>query len=428
MPDAASTRRGFLAAAGATLCAGCSNLNLFSDGFRESIPSHRLPDVTDDGESEPVVVDALPVDIERGKLDGATQRVADLLGTLPMPFGSAEIPNGHIRHQLLEAANEATANVEDARTAQSHLSALQSLRQARTHARYAAAGWAFVDSGTTKEDLQAEHQQAISEAQSFQTEYEYLGADLVHAVLVHAQLEENLNSALNDQGPSAYRDSGPLLTVAEWGEHAESARTLVADSRYLYSQFTSSLPTAAGTVKDTFATAADHLEADLQNRQENLPPEPTEGDRESLWQLQYRLHDAADSSADQVAGAAGPASAVLTATKGLADFLAYDRIQDQIENGEQFHVEEASDIRVARSQALEAIHTAMDESPRPDLARPVLADAAVTVAFADEELARSRGDVSPAQLADPLHRYMTATAQARSIPTASQQVLNELGT
>ena len=428
MRDSASTRRGFLTVAGATLLAGCSGLDQFSESPPESVPSSRLPDVGDDGDSDPTVVDSVPVDIERVRLEETTQRVTALLGTLPVPFGPDAIPNGHVRQRLVDAATDATERVEDARTAQSRLTALQSLREARSRARYAAAGWAFVDSGTTKEELQTEHRQVVSKARSVRTNHEYLGTDLVRAVLVHARVEQNLERVFDDRGPSGRGGSGPLLTVAERGEYAESARALVADSRYLYGRFTSSLPADAGTVEQALTTAAESVGDDLRSRREELPAEPTESDDELTWRLQYRLRDAAASGAEQVAEAVGPASAVLARMEGLTDFLAYDRVRGRIEDGEQFRVEDASGVREARSRALEAIRTGLEQSPRPELARPVLADAAATVAYADEELSRYRGDVRVARLDDPVRRYAAATARARSVPAACRQVLDALET
>ncbi|UPW02231.1 hypothetical protein M0R88_09080 [Halorussus gelatinilyticus] len=424
--DATGTRRGFLAAAGVALFAGCSEFGPLGDDSSDSVLSHELPDVTDDGESEPVVAEAIPVTIERSKLDEATRRVTALLETLPMPFGPESVPNGHIRRRLLDAASDATARVEDARTAQTRFSALRSLREARTSARYASAGWGFVERDLTQGDLAAEHRRALDEARELRANHEYLGADPVRAALVHAHVERNLDRVLDARTPSGRVEDGSLLAVAEWGEHAEQATAFVADSRYLYGQFTASLPSDAGTVEERLATAAERLARDLRSRRKDLPPEPTENDRDIAWWLRYRLRDAAASSADPVADATGPAGAVLAATRGLTDFLAYDRVRDRTEGGERFGVRSAAEVRTVRSQAVEAIRTALEGSPRPELVRPVLADAASRVAFADEALARYRGEVRLARLDDPLRRYYAATARARSAPSACRRVLDAL--
>ncbi len=424
--DTPATRRGFLAAAGTALFAGCSEFDSLGDDSGESVFSHELPEVTDDGEAEPVLAEAIPVAIERSKLDDATRRVGELLETLPMPFGPESVPNGHVRERLLDAASDATARVEDARTAGTRFSALRSLREARTRARYASAGWGFAERGVTQSDLAAEHRRTLDEARELRASHEYLGTDPVRAALVHARVERNFVRLFESRKPSGRVEHGTLLGVAEWGEHAEEATALVGDTRYLYGQFTASLPSDAGTVEKRLATAADRLVQDLRSRREDLPPEQTADDRDIAWWLRYRRRDAAASSAERVADATGPASAVLAATEGLTDFLAYDRIRDRIDDDEEFGVREAAEVRAVRSQAVEAIRTALDESLRPELVRPVLADAASRVAFADEALARYRGEVRLARLDDPLRRYYTATVRARSAPSACRRVLDAL--
>jgi hypothetical protein len=428
MRGSSSTRRGFLAVAGATLAAGCSEFNPLDSSSSKSVYSHELPDVTDDGESEPVVTEAIPVAIEQSKLDEATQRVNELLETLPMPLGPESIPNGYIRHRLLDAAHDAAAHVEDARTTQTRFAAFQSLREARSSARYAAAGWGFVERGVTQADLKTEHQQALDEARTLRTTHEYRGTDPVRAALVHARIERNLNYVLDTRtpSPSGRAEHGSLLAVAEWSEHAEQATALTADSRYLYDQFTASLPSDAGIVRETLMTATERLAQDLRNRRKALPPEPTEDDHDIAWWLQYRLRSDAARSVNQVVDAIGPASAVLAATGGLTDFLAYDRIRGRIESGEQFGVQNAADVRTVRSQATEAIRTALEKSQRPELIRPILADAAARVAYADERLARYQGEVRLAQLEDPVREYMTATVRARSTPSACRRVIDAL--
>jgi hypothetical protein len=423
--DRSSTRRGFLAVAGGTFLAGCGGLGDVADGSDVSISSHRLPDVTDDGESVPIVVETVPVEIAQEQLAGRMRRVTDLLETVPVPLGPAEIPNGAIRQRLLDAAADATTYSQDARTAQTRLSALHALRRARERARYAAAGWAYVEDDRTRETLQAERRRAVDDAQSLQSDVDYLGHDPVRTAVVYARLERNLDLVLTDRSPHIH-ESSPLLTVAEWGEHAESARALTDDTRYLYDRYSAGLPDDARPVKEALAAAAETLAERLQNRRAELPPESTEGDEEFEWRLRYRLRDAADSSARRIAETIGPARAIVTAVEGFSDLSAYESVRSRIEEGETFRVESAADVHERRRQAVRAVRTALEQSPRPELARPVLADAAATIAYADEDLDRYHGEVRAARLDDPIRRYVTAAARARSAPTACQHVLDAL--
>ena len=117
---------------------------------------------------------------------------------------------------------------------------------------------------------------------------------------------------------------------------------------------------------------------------------------------------------------------MLAATDALVGFLAYDRLQSRIDDGDRFRVETGEDVRAMRSAALEAIRTGLEESSRPALVRSVLADAAWRVLHADDELARHHSNVRPRGLHDSIRRYVTATVRAKSVPTACEQVVDAL--
>jgi hypothetical protein len=407
------------------LLAGCSGLDGLSGRGRDAIPSHELPDVADAGQSGPAIVDDLPVRIEQRELDERLYRVTELLETIPVPVDSEKLPNGVIRQRLTDSAHDATTYIHDARTAQTKFVALRSLRNARESARYAAAGWAYADSGRTKADLQREHSQAVSEGTELQANHEYLGADPVRAVLVHAEIERNLDRAVENRRPHVY-ESNALLTVAEWGEHVASTRALVEDTRYLYDRYTASLSDNVDSIEGTLTTAAEKLAVSIRNRRDELSPEPTEVDDELGVRVRWRLRNDAKSSVRYIDDADEPATALLTAVEGLTDFLAFERTHERIEEGESFRIENASDVRKTRERAIHAIRAALEETGRPELARPVLADAALAVTYADEELARYRGDVRRARLNDPLRRYITAIVRARSVPAACREVVDTL--
>jgi hypothetical protein len=426
MERSSATRRGFLLSAGAAALAGCSELGGRSDGPAEEIPLTQLPDVPDPEESEPIVADDVPVDIERERLAERAGRATDLLGELPMPIGPEDIPNGYVRGELVDAAEGATDRLDAARSARTRLSALQSLRRARSEARYAAAGWAFVEGGLTEAELRSEHRETVAEANAFRSEHEYIGEDPVRAVVVHAHVEETIRRLLDSRAPSPYGDTGALLTVAEWGEHAESARAGLEDGRYLYDRFGDSLPSDAGSLASTFEGAAGSLTETLGRRLEELSAPPEETDGRLRTRLRERLHSDAESAAESAREADTPARTVLGSVGAFVDLLAYDRINGRIEDGEDFGVETGDDVRTTRSEALEAIRAGLKESPRPALVRSVLADAAWLVVHADDELARRRRSVRPANLNGTIRRYVTATARARSAPAACREVVNAL--
>ena len=421
----ASTRRAFLFAAGSAALAGCSELAARSDDPEGEIPPTRLPDVPDEGDSEPIVVDDVPVDIERERLAGAAARAEALLGTPPVPLGPADVPNGHVREELLAAAETATDRLDDARSATTRLSAMRSLRRARAEARYAAEGWAFVADGRTEAELRGERRATTREAERFRSDHAYVGDDPVRAAVVHATVEGTIRRVVGARGPSMGAASGALLRVAEWGGHAESGRASLDDSRYLYDRFAASLPDDATSVAPTLEVAAESLTEDLRDRQESLPPEPTASNGDPVDRLRRRLRRDAESHARN-APDGRPASTVVDATAALTAFLAHDRLLARIDEGERLRAESGSDVSERRSAALESIRTALENSPSPELARKPLASAARLITYGDDELARYRRSVRSARLDSPIRRYVTATLRARSVPAACERVLEAL--
>lgn len=420
-----ATRRGVLAATGATLLAGCSGLDSASEND-ERLNVIELQRVVPDGPDEPLVAESLPVEIERSVLAGSVARVTELVESVPTPFGPESLPNGHIRHRLTEAAHTATEKLAAARTAPSRFVALSELRRARAEARYAAAGWAFVDDGLTEDQLWNEHQRIRNDAQSTRNDLTYLGTDPVTAALVYGQVEELLDSVLDEGRTPGRYETSQLLTVAEWGDHVETAQVQLDDARYLYDRFQSSLSAEATSVDGVLSGASDTLRDELERREAELPPEPDD-DNAVRWRLYDRIGRTAESSVERVEAAPGPASSLLVATRGLTGLLAADRLGDRIQDDEKFHAETVAEVRAVRTAATDAITTALDESPRADLARPMLAEAARSVAYADDRLSRFDRNVRPSRLDDTVARYWAATLRARSVPAACRTTLDALG-
>lgn len=424
--DDSTTRRGLLAATGAALTAGlagCSGVE--GSNETETIPGHRLPDPTDDGEAEPVVVEALPLSIEPAALAARAERTRALLATLPIPLTSTHVPNGYVRERLLEESENAREHLEAARNAGSRFAALKRLRDARAAARFAAAGWAYAQGEVTEADLRAEHQQALDDAASLRDDHEYRGDDPVRAARIHAVVERNLAFVAERRDRSYWSDE-TMLSAAELGEHAEYARATVADSGYLYERFLDSLPEDAGNVEGRLETAAERVADDLEARRGELEPLPDDANERRFYHFRHDLRSAVEYAPSRVADAPGAGSAVLNAMSGLVHGMAYDRVVERLESEEGVQLSTAADVRRERQRAVEALESALEEGPNPVLVRPPLAAAAWRVAWADEELARYRGEIRVARLTEPVGRYVAATARARSAEPACERVLEAL--
>ncbi|WP_058991964.1 hypothetical protein [Haloarcula sp. CBA1127] len=418
------TRRGVLALAGASAIAGCSSIDSVGGGGEATIDIYNLPDVQREEKREAPIPPAIPVDIETSHFDAARERVRSLLATLPTPLGPEEIPNGHIRQHLTDAASDASDGLDDARTARTGLMVLRSLRRARENARYAAAGWRVVESGRTAAPLQDEHSRTVSAARETRQEHEYVGMDPVRAALVHAHIEAGLVRASDMDVMS--REESELLSVAEWGETAESAQAYLDDARHVGAQFAASLPADAGTVRPTLSDAAEALLADVRDRQADLPPETPVDDRTPGQMALEELRWEAESGTNRLTEAVGPASAVVDANSRLARFRALDRIQSSREAEALARPSDGTAVRDIRQTAYKALTAALESSSQPELVRTVLVDAGHKIMAADRGLTHHQGEIAASALDRSVADYWHATALARSASAATQQTVQAL--
>ncbi|NHX37759.1 hypothetical protein G9C84_15120 [Halolamina sp. R1-12] len=384
--------------------------------------AYDLPDV--DRREEPVVPESVPVEIAPEYFDASRNRVTTLLADLPTPLGPGDIPNGYVREQLVDAAADATDRLSEAQGAPTALVALTALRQARADARYAAAGWAVVEEDRSAETLEAEHRQVVSDAQSVRDDHEYVGDDPVRAALVHRRIEDLLERAIATDDPR--REGNRLLAVAEWGETVESALACLGDARHLDEQFTASLPADAGTVEETLRGAAEALFADVQSRNSNVPPEPT-GEEWGVQELVIdELRQRFIYGAGRVADANGPASAVVDANRQLTRVEALDRLRGRIDDGDLSRPQSAEAVREIRSNAYDALRTALADSAAPDLTRTAITNAGWRVAHADRDLSRYDGEFPVSRLDRTIAEYVVATAVGQAAPGVSEETAETL--
>jgi hypothetical protein len=420
------TRRGLLALVGTGATAGCSGLDGPAGGEPDAVSGHRLPDVDEESAGELPVQPSVPVGIAQSHLDAARDRASALLATLPLPLGPDDVPNGHVRRDLADAADRATDELDGALAAGTPLAALRALRCAREHARYAAAGWAVVEDGLTADRVRRAHGRSVADARSLRGSHAHVGRDPVRATLVHARIETALERASGEARPHPSHDGADLLAVAAWGEEAESVRALVADARHLDARFTASLPDDAGSVAATIRGAAETLLADVRSRRSDLPPEPTADDWGVAERLVADLRRDATGGPGRTADAPGPAAAVVDANGRLASLRALRRVRPRLDGADVGRIESAADVGALRTDAYDALRTALEASPAPELARTVVTDAAGRVASADWELSRVRGDVRSSRFDDVAANYLAGTALARATPDACRRTVDAL--
>ena len=420
------TRRSLLTLVGGSAIAGCSGFGGLDQSDEVTIRSNNLPDIRRHQELKAPVHPAVPVALAPSYLDSSRTRVYELLSELPIPLGPEEIPNGHIRQRLTDAASDASDGLDDARTARTGLVTLRSLRHAREHARYAAAGWAVAERGLTDRSLRNEYSQTVSTARATRRDHEYLGMDPVRAALVHSTIETALERAA-DTEPRPQADS-ELLAVAQWGERAESAQAYLSDARHITTQFTSSLPDGGGSIENTLITAGETLLAGLRDRRSNLPPESTYEERHPSQMVAEDLRWKAESEIGSVEDAHGPASAVVHANTRLTRFLALERIKARQEAGELSRPSTATAVRSIRQQAYDSLTSALEADAHSGLVRDAIVDAGYKIIGADRELSYLQGEIDASRLDDSIAGYWHAMALAHSAPAAARQTASVLRT
>jgi hypothetical protein len=215
------------------------------------------------------------------------------------------------------------------------------------------------------------------------------------------------------------------LTVAEWGERAESAQAALDDAEQLTEQFTASLPAETGSIEETLRSAAKTLHADIETQRSGLT-EPTESEWDTVGRVRRELWREIDDIPATAADSIGPASAVVEATARLAQTQAFKELQDRIDAGDLTDIETADAFRERRQAAYDAIDAALESAPNADLARAVLSDVSWRVTSADRELSRYNGDVRAQRLAEPVAGYTITAAVARATPEACQKTVDSL--
>ncbi|MEZ3117271.1 hypothetical protein RYH80_15250 [Halobaculum sp. MBLA0147] len=424
--DRTTTRRGLLAAGGLCLTAGCVNSLPLGAGDAQ-LSAHDLPELDPDEERHPPVRVAVPVDVAPEYVAAHRDRVRGLLATLPTPLGPDEIPNGVVRERLLDAAARATDHLNQARRAETDLLALSRLGRAREEARYAAAGWRFVEDEVAVPDLYSELQTVTTRATDVLASHEYVGDDPVRAAVVHAQIERTLDAATRDDPLGNAEDS--VLEAAEVAGAAERTTAHLADGRHLAAQFAASLPDDTGSIEDRLVDAGETLAERVRSKAAEIPPEPSEeadwGPGEhALDDLRLELNPDGRPTDDW----RRPGERIAEAHRWLVTFRAIRWINQRRTAGELDTVTSAADVRAVRRAAYDAVETAAAETPALSLSRNPLRDAGYHLLAGDRAVARAPGSgrIDADRLNDAVTEYVIATPLARSIPGTCREVIRAL--
>ena len=434
---ARSTRRGFLALAGAASLAGCGlpDPQKVLHGEPPKVDRAALGAVP--STDSPSVPETVPVEIRRSYLDDGVARTRDLLASVPASFDEEEIPNGAIREELGRKRERARMTLESVDEAASPLGAMETVRDARGEARAVAAGWKAIDADLTQADVRESGRSVFDAAERFRSRWSHDGADPIRAVVVHAEIEARLDAAGNraERVVAGERtDRENPVAVGELAGELERARASLDDAGHLYERLLatadSSQDLRAGFIAavETLGSLVGPRRAQLPDGNPNEPSSFVSGNvdgtpvGEAIRRLATDLDH--DDAVDSARTADEYASAVLAAHGTLVRVGALNALFRRVEADEHVTVESAADVRTIRADAIAAVESALRKDDYPHLNRTVLSDAAGRVSHADRELARYDGDgaVKVSSAADELGEYAVAAALARATPPTSARV------
>lgn len=435
-----TTRRRLLtlgAAVGSTALAGCSGLADLTDDDTTELDGTALRQISESDAPDPPRT--LPVDIAPAHLDDSEERARDLLADAPERFTRERLPNGVMRERLGRARESATERLASAAAADSPYERLSDLQYARGEAQYVASAWAAIDDGLTHDDVLQRADEIRDDLGAFRDRWAYVGTDPTRAVVVYAVLEDEVRHAVNTlDTPTRRFDSETVLGVGELAERLEGARASVADAAHLFDQYTAGSGDQP-SLRETFDSALTTLVAEVRARRRDRfgadfdPNEPVEPsslvDRDvdgtvagdTLDALVDRVaypHFADDSSVDTFA------ADLLAAHRQLASHRALDSLVSRLDEGEQFSLESAADVRELRRKAVEAVTAALDtDNP---LTRRSAVGLARDLRYADDRFSDLDGTVPASSLRYQVATYLEVALVARATPPAADEVAEAL--
>jgi len=423
------TRRETLALVGAVAGAGCSALPGSDDTTTLDGPA--LRSLVADGHS--TVPERLPVTISSAHLAATEERARALVDAVPANLGPDAIPNGAIREHVRRAREGAVERVADAADAATEYERLGGFADARADARFAAGAWRAIDDGLTREDLRPAATRVREDRRALRARREYLGADPVTALAVHAAVERRLDTRVETDGRTRYRADNPL-GVGELAEDVERARAAVDDAAHLYDQHVAGLDDSP-TLRPRYRAARSTLRADFESERAELPA--VDGDRPWTVEGVDVSETPAGEALDDLYQPIDPeyedgwadgtlARSVLWGHRSFVSLRAFASLRARVAEGERFEIESVEDVAALRSEAVDAVRSANADPAVPTLTRAVLADVVRGLANADADLASSDDEVRVVSLRYPAANYLVVAARANATPSASDHVASAL--
>jgi len=364
------TRRSLLATVGTAVVsglAGCSGLDPFSE---ETVVEYDESAIAALPGEIPVVPPAMPVQPTDEHITSARNRVRSLLDDTD----SSRIPNAVVREKLARERESARSALSPDDTERTNVDALEALTHPRSEAMFVDAGFAAFDNALTKDDIQGRRERHHDDAESFLTDYSYVGPpdDPLGAFAEHARLTDWGYTGERITEPDQHHEyEYTVLHVAELAQDVEWGRTYAADARRLHEHYTATLDdprdygelfanVAAPLVDDiaSYATPPDpdSLTSDIERDISNTPGAKV---LEELGRIRWiGAQDAVENHDDgHVTGAVVSAMRAMTADQAFTD------ARNAVSDGAYGVPESIDTIAAERAAAVDGLRVLLDTSP-----------------------------------------------------------------
>lgn len=435
MSDVDPTRRAFLLAAGL----GTGLLGLFAADDRNP----DAPTVSYDREAlrrvvalgHPSVPRTVPVPIGADHVARHRERAQSLLSSAPE---RPDIPNEAVAREYADRYENATDALARAVEARTRYERIRDLRSARWFAAEVSAVYAAFEGELTRDAVLARREPIRADLSAFRDRWRYVGDDPTVAVVVHRELESEVDyvdSMLEQAADHTHDEGSRVLRVGSTAGSVELARTALTDVTYLYDRHRDRLEDAR-TLGTTFDRAARALADDVAGRCPDSLPDEWESQFQrplaytAARELLRRTTSEIEWRCDYVREArerAGVASAVVAAGAADRDLRAFDRVRRAVRDGEYGVPRSVRAVRREKLAALEAVETALRASTGP-LASRWAATASRSIRQGDDTIstAAEYDTVDVRDAARALAEYAWARARATAVPPALARVAGVL--
>ncbi|UWG46601.1 Uncharacterized protein HSRCO_0302 [Halanaeroarchaeum sp. HSR-CO] len=429
-----TTRRSFLAGAGAVAVTGLAGCGALDGPRGEDTPSIDSSEFQDGLPPLPTTAAPLPITIPASLVDPHRRRARELVESVP---ADPSIPNGVVAREIDRDQDRVQQRLESGSDATFEIDVLRDWRHTRGNAANLLGSYRAA-TGNDDGEAVSERRTAVREdLGAFTADLEYRASDPVEAVLVYATLENLLEDVRRQARPERPYPESPIDAVEQAGravEETEDAESSLADARAIHQQYLDRRDTTESQwstlIEGTrvLSIATDTTRQTLDGYQEYEAE--TVFDRD-VGRVAARLFRDASRRVQSGEGAIGEyrrrgdgafASALLEAGRDLAAMAVYRSVYRAIEDDDVNEDVTASSIRSSAADARSAI-AALEEADYPHLS---VAIARAGMGGYDDARRSLDERYFDAEDAEASLRY--ATMYARVAPEAATYLVERLRT